>query len=154
MRLYFVRHGKAEQAAESDHARELTTKGAARVRVLAGALAHMGVTPDYVYASPRVRAQQTAQIMADMLGATVETRDAVNFSFSLEAVETLTSDLSPDSDVMFVGHNPSMSQVVQDICGAQVSMKTGAVACVETGSSSRYGMLQWYVYPKMFEKLD
>jgi phosphohistidine phosphatase len=155
MRLYFVRHGKAEAGSGNDHDRQLTPAGAARLETEARVIQKLGIRPQVIYSSPRVRALQTAQIIAQVLDAPVEVRDEVNFDFNLSAVAALTADLSPEAEVMFVGHNPSMAQVVQGITGANVVLKTGSVARVDIDLPGRdlRGQLVWLLAPKVFDLL-
>lgn len=148
MKLYFMRHGKAVDAAtmESDFARPLTEKGAKRVRRMAQALANMKVSPTAIFASPRVRAQQTAHIMADALGKTVTTREEVNFDFDATHIEEMIFSFGNDAEVLFVGHNPSMSEVVRRITGATVNMDVGSVVCaLVTPYNITDGELAWYM---------
>jgi phosphohistidine phosphatase len=146
MKLYFVRHGKAVDASlmPNDFDRPLTDKGAKKVRKIANVLHGMGIAPSAIFASPRVRAQQTALIIAETLHKTVTTREEVNFDFSVHDVEKLVTGYPNDAEIMFVGHNPSMSQVVRDVVGANMNMDVGAVVCaLVTPYSVRDGELAW-----------
>ncbi len=148
MKLYFMRHGKAVDASlmDNDFDRPLTDKGAKRVRRIAHVLMSMGVRPEVIYASPRVRAQQTALIVAEALGRKVTTRDEVNFEFQAEHVERMIHGFGNDAELMFVGHNPSMSDVVRRVTGANVNMEVGAVACASVTPYNIYdGELAWYI---------
>jgi phosphohistidine phosphatase len=148
MKLYFMRHGKAADAAlyEEDFERPLTEKGAKRVRRISQWLARMGVNPTVIYASPRVRAQQTAVILAEALGKSVTTREEVNFDFSLQHLRTMTQGFSLDAELVFVGHNPSISEVVQQVTGAHLNMEVGSVACAQVMPHAlEHGELMWYL---------
>ncbi len=73
MRIYFLRHGKAEDRAEwpgDDASRPLTAEGEAAMRREAKALRAMDLAPDVIVTSPLVRARRTAEIVADELGMT------------------------------------------------------------------------------------
>ena len=155
MRLYLVRHGKAEPQSTNDHDRKLTADGAERLQTEAQVLARLGVNPQHIYSSPRVRARQTAEIIASALDKTVEIREEVNFGFNVNALARLVHGLPANAEVMFVGHNPSMSAVVEAITGATVEMKVGSLARVDLDSTSRepYGYLVWLLAPKVFDVL-
>lgn len=158
MRLYFLRHGEAEDmsSATSDHDRKLTTKGIERLEIAAKVMASLPIKPSHIYASPRVRALHTAEIVAKALGKKVEVNDAVNFNFNLSAVETLIDGLDTTDEVMFVGHEPSMSQIVGQLTGSNVAMKRGGLARVDTvfPTSPLRGQLIWLIAPKIFDALD
>src|SRR5262245_6116006 len=95
MKLYLVRHGKAQTADGSiaDEARQLTPDGRKRLETEAQALARIGVDPAHIFSSPRVRAQQTAEIIATALHKTVEIREEVNYDFDVSAIATLIQGL-------------------------------------------------------------
>ena len=151
MRLYFIRHAEAEDLAASDFARELTEHGIQRTELIGQMLKGLGVAPAEVYASPRLRAQQTAEIIAESLNRPVTTDEGLDFDFDLDVVARLIEPLAPDAEVVFVGHNPSMSAVVARISGASVGMKKGAVARVDIYDDALRGALAWMVTPKLLE---
>ncbi len=155
MRLYFLRHAEASYDAATDHDRPLTQRGIERIRTAAKVMQKLDVNPVHIYSSPRVRAVETAQIVAEALGKTVEVRDGVNFSFNVNAVRALIDGLTERQDVMFVGHNPSMSEVVSELTGANVSLKKGGLARVDVFSPSLEGCeLVWLITPKIFDALE
>jgi len=158
MKLYFLRHGEAEDmsAGISDHDRKLTTKGIERVQTAAKVMSRLHIKPTHIYASPRVRALHTAEIVAKTLGKKVEVNDSVNFGFNLSAVETLIAALAVDDEVMFVGHEPTMSKVVGELTGANIVMKKGGLARVDAviPTSPLRGQLIWLIPPKIFDALD
>lgn len=156
MKLYFLRHGEAEEGADMpDHERRLTPRGIERVTHAAAIMRRLDIAPLYIFSSPRVRAWQTADIVAQALGMAVDRRDEVNFSFSVDAVRTLIAGLNADESVMFVGHNPSMSAVVHDLTGAALALKKGGLARVDLHSLNPLrAELVWLIAPKVFDSLD
>ena len=74
MQLYFLRHAIAHDADEntSDEQRALTDKGIAHTRHTARLIKALGVKPNRLYSSPLVRARETANIVAQLLGIEVE----------------------------------------------------------------------------------
>lgn len=157
MKLYFVRHGKAQTADGSipDHDRQLTTDGAARMQAEARVMARLGIKPDRIYSSPRVRALQTAEIIGKAVKTPVEIREEVNFDFDMSAVKALTQGLANEAEIMFVGHNPSMEVVLHQLTGADVMMKVGSLARVDTSTpnSAQHGYLIWLIAPRVFDAL-
>lgn len=81
MKLYFVRHGESEANVTREFSNHnppkhpLTAKGRAQVEALAERLAGLPLTA--IYASPLLRAQQTAEILAAPHGLTVQNADAL-----------------------------------------------------------------------------
>jgi len=135
MQLYFFRHGHAEdaQAPEfDDFARNLTDKGVERTQAAGRALVRLGIKPARLYSSPRVRARQTADILAAALGVEVLVREEVNFGFNMRMVGPLVSDINNEDAVMFVGHEPDLSITVSALAGGgEVEMKKGGMARVD-----------------------
>lgn len=66
MKLWVLRHGEAEQRANTDPQRRLTDHG--REQVLRSAARLLGQPLQAIIASPYVRAQQTAALVHDTLG--------------------------------------------------------------------------------------
>jgi len=111
MKLWVLRHGEAvpHGSRAHDSERELTDHGRQEVLRSAGLL--MGQPLTAIYASPYLRAQQTAQLV----------RDALGFEPEIRTVDWLTPDTEPDkvaeqmvavSDVLLVSHNPLVGNLL------------------------------------------
>lgn len=155
MKLYFMRHGKASPFANTDEQRPLTPEGADHIRLLGQFLHDLGVAPERIYSSPRLRALQTANLIGDALGLAPVINNACNFHFDVDKMLPLLQGLSEDAEVMFVGHNPSMSEIVGAVAGAQVDLSTGGVAYVTRFSPERPadGTLKWLLTRKLLTAL-
>lgn len=157
MKLYLVRHGKAQAADGSveDAARQLTPDGRKRLETEAQALARMSIDPLHIFSSPRLRALETAEIIAKALNKQVEVREEVNYDFDVRAIGKLIHGLPPDAEVMFVGHEPTMSDTIHELTGANVVMKVGSLARVDIEGSQTdlYGQLVWLLAPRVFDGL-
>ena len=157
MKLYLVRHGKAQAAdgTVEDTLRQLTPDGRKRLETEAQALARIGINPTHIFSSPRVRALQTAEIIASALHKTIEIREEVNYDFDISAIATLIKGIPPDAEVMFVGHEPTMSDAIFRLTGADVVMKVGSLARVDIENSqpALHGQLIWLLAPRVFDGL-
>ncbi|MDD0996316.1 phosphohistidine phosphatase SixA [Pseudomonas sp. TNT2022 ID1044] len=111
MKLWVLRHGEAVPHGSRSHdsERELTEHG--RQEVLSSAAKLIGQPLTAIYASPYLRAQQTAQLV----------REALGFEPEIRTVEWLTPDTDPDkvaeqmvavSDVLLVSHNPLVGNLL------------------------------------------
>jgi len=150
MVLYLVRHGIAvdrmDPACPPDPERSLTAKGKKRTRAVARGLKALDLKADLMLSSPYMRAIQTAQIMADVLGFD---------SDRIRLTESLLPDKNPvalceelrqldGSQVMCFGHAPNLDEVVAYLLGAPdsaCSLKKAGVAGLtfrepEAGSAS------------------
>lgn len=80
MKLFFTRHGESQANIERiisnrDRPHSLTAKGRTQAAFLAEQLVPEPITA--IYASPILRAQETAQIIAQRVGAPIYTNDAL-----------------------------------------------------------------------------
>ena len=110
MKLWILRHGEAEpHGKRPDSERALTAHG--REEVLRSAAHLIGQPITAIYASPYLRAQQTAQLV----------REALEFEPEIRTVEWLTPDTDPDkvteqlvsvSNVLLVSHNPLVGNLL------------------------------------------
>jgi phosphohistidine phosphatase len=156
MKLYFLRHGHAESATSqiSDHDRTLTDEGVRHVTNAARVMAAMQVLPDHVFSSPRLRARQTAEIVAGRLSLPVQTRDEVNFGFDLHGLQHILEPVGEGSSVMFVGHEPSLSQLIRQISGARIALKKCGLARIDVDNITAHrprGQLVWLLTPRVFD---
>ena len=155
MHLYFFRHAEAEDGSATlpDHARQLTKRGVERTRHAATVLKSLGIKPAQLYSSPLVRARQTADILAEALGVTVEERDEVGPGFNTQAIDRLVRDAQNDDEVMFVGHEPDFSATISALIGGGwVDMKKGGLARIDLDNTQPLrGMLVWLIAPKVFD---
>ena len=116
MKVIIMRHGQADWSAPSDSERHLTRQGMQEVSSTIAQLA--GQQVDRIFASPYLRARQTAAIASE--------------AFAID-VETL-ADLEPDGDsasvvqalpatgvVMLVSHMPQVSCLAGLLCDGSTS---------------------------------
>lgn len=140
----------------SDFDRPLTQDGIKRIAREAKALAALDVALDAIVTSPLVRARQTAEIVADELTLRDKLRqdDRVGLGFSAARLAEILHDYPDAEQVMFVGHEPSMSTTVGELIGGgEVDFKKGALACVEiTRESPLAGRLLWLAAPKLLTR--
>jgi phosphohistidine phosphatase len=152
MRLYFLRHGEAEEAAATDQERPLTERGRERITTAARVIAALDLKPGHIYSSPRVRARQTAEPVARALKCEVEVRTEVDYNFNVEAVVKLIQGLDDHAEVMFVGHEPSMSSTIEEMTGGRVEIKKGGLARVDVDAADLpHGTLVWLITPGIFD---
>jgi len=156
MELYFFRHGHAEDAQGpdfDDFARKLTDKGIERTQAAGRALHKLGVKPVRIYTSPRLRARQTAEILANELGLVPEAREELNFGFNPHLIPALINDIPNDTAVMLVGHEPDLSITVGALVeGGEIEMKKGGMARVDLlARTPMRGVLMWLLTPRAFE---
>jgi len=130
--LWLLRHAEAvpHGARERDDDRELTERGEAQSRVAGAALRTLGIEFAAVYTSPKLRAEQTALLVCEAMGAAAPiVHEPLREGFS--AAEALALARGVDGErLLVVGHNPDMAQIVYDLSGARVGFKKSGIAAV------------------------
>lgn len=136
--LWLLRHGDAvPHGARPDPERELTPKGERQSRVAGQAMARLGIELEACYASPKLRARDTARLACAALGQDVVEERALEAGFDRRDVEELLQAHGDGACVLLVGHNPDFEQLVLDLTGGRVDFKKGGLAGVRLGGSER-----------------
>jgi phosphohistidine phosphatase len=155
--LHFLRHahaGDPEAWTGSDEARPLSEKGEKQAERLGAFLAGVGFKPDVIVTSPKLRAAQTAEIVAKHLGIQISFDDRLAGAFEVETLETLLRDAGDPVRPVVVGHDPDFSEVLAELSGApQLPMPKGALARVDIERPLRAGggTLHWLVPPDLLK---
>ncbi|MGE5313555.1 MAG: phosphohistidine phosphatase SixA [Acidobacteriota bacterium] len=160
MVLYFIRHGEAGTVAPSDFERTLTMHGKAEADGVGRALKLLVGRAHSIFASPIIRAQQTASIIRSHLGTA-----------PIEPCEHLTPGADPrnlfaelkhctnDSNVLLVGHEPFLSTCVSTLVSGQsdarILFRPATVACVSVGPviERGAGRLDWLMNAEQMARL-
>ena len=125
--LWLLRHAEAEEGSP-DAERKLTKKGEKQAKTAAKALKKLGVQLDACLSSPKVRAADTAKPVSEALGLEVQLEPKL--AGGPFDPEQLAAGLG---EVLLVGHDPDFSMAVHDLTGAQVRLKKGGLAGVDSG---------------------
>ena len=125
--LWLLRHAEAADGLPDDQ-RPLTRRGQTQARTAGRALVRLGAKLDICLTSPKVRAEQTANLACRALDLDVRVEPAL--AGEPFDVGELTAGLD---SVLLVGHDPSFSLTVHDLTGAQVRMAKGGLAAIKKG---------------------
>lgn len=151
--LYLLRHAHAGDASTwdgPDALRPLTDKGRRQAERLGRFLAETGFASDAMITSPRVRAAQTAEIVADLLGTSVTVDERLGGGLDIRAAEAILADHGDPERPVLVGHDPDLTDLLARLCGADgVPMRKGALARIEIDRPllPGGGMLRWLIPP-------
>jgi phosphohistidine phosphatase len=153
--LCLLRHASAadrETWDAPDELRPLTEKGRRQSERLGRLLAAAGFAPDAVLASPLVRARETAEIVADVLGVPVRLEPRLGEPLDLATIEAILDDAGSPRRPLLVGHDPDFSELVSELVGGSpIFMRKGALARidVERPLEPGSGDLRWLVPPDL-----
>jgi phosphohistidine phosphatase len=153
MYLYLVQHGAALNR-EVDPERPLTEEGRSSIRKVARYLALSGKLPiAKIFHSGKLRAQQTAEIIAGELGLKGKVEEGKELnpqSLPWGWVERL-ADMQ--DNIMIIGHLPHLKRltallICQDESKACVEFRNGGVVCLARNESGIWS-LQWILIPEI-----
>ncbi|PZR72877.1 MAG: phosphohistidine phosphatase SixA [Chthoniobacterales bacterium] len=152
MKLYFLRHGKADWPnwEKSDDERPLTEEGEEQVAAVAKLLARLEIAPA-ILTSPLPRASQTANIAGKYLKTEVCEEPLLRPGFDAARLKTILKNSSGKS-LMVVGHEPDFTHIIYQLTGGRTKLSKAGVALVELETGSTKGELRWLVPPKFATK--
>lgn len=152
MKLYLVRHGDAVDQSP-DALRPLSELGSQEVMRVARQLHIAGVRVGRIWHSGKLRAEQTAALLAKQVGVRNRT-ERIQGIAPMDSVAEFARDLDVwQEDTMIVGHMPFMARLVTFLlqsgtaCDA-VDFATGSVACLERTADDCWE-LQWLLCPSL-----
>ena len=158
MQLGLLRHAHAGDPGawdRPDDLRPLSDKGRQQAERLGRVLAAAGFVPDAVLTSPRVRAHETAEMVADRLGVPVRIDPRLGSSLDLATVEAILDDAGGLVRPVLVGHDPDFSDLLALLTGSPgLRMRKGAFALldVERPLSPGSARLRWLVPPDLLPR--
>lgn len=153
LRLHLLRHADAgdPMAWTSDDAlRPLSAKGRRQAERLARHLVAIGFETDAMISSPKVRARETAEIVADALDVTVRLEERLAVGFDISIVEAILHDAGGPQRPVLVGHDPDFSDVAADLSGTPaLVLKKGALVRIDVDAeiAPGSGRLRWLLPP-------
>lgn len=133
MRLYVVRHAKAEEGAPGgrDEDRPLRARGERQADHLAAALSEIDHPPTLVITSPFVRAFDTAERINRALEAEFMTDGRLCVGEPVSGVLGLIRERALTGALCLVGHNPQL----EHLCGTLLAGPAAPPVRVRTGEA-------------------
>ncbi|AUX78170.1 SixA phosphatase family protein [Sinorhizobium fredii] len=119
-RLMLLRHAKsAWPEGVADHRRPLAGRGRKAAPVIGAYMAEQGLVPDLALVSTARRAQETWELVAEALPASVDSRDAVGiYEVAAKAILGVIRGVEPSvRSLLLVGHNPGMEELALLLAG-------------------------------------
>jgi phosphohistidine phosphatase len=156
--LHFLRHadaGDPEAWTRPDAERPLSSKGKRQAERLARLLASTAFRADAIISSPKIRAEQTARPLAELLGLEVTIEPRLGGPFDLDDIDAILHDAGDPRRPVLVGHDPEFSDTVAELTGApSLSMKKGAMLRIDIEPPLRAGegRLAWLVTPELLKE--
>lgn len=152
--LHLLRHAHAGDSTEwqgPDEERPLTKRGRHQAERLGRFLVANAIRPDAIVSSPRVRAIQTAELVAEALDLPVTIDLRLGDGFDLGELERIAIETGVAAP-MLVGHDPDLSYALAGLCDADgLAMRKGTLATIDAERPLRpgSGVLRWLVPPEL-----
>ncbi len=156
MQLYLVQHGASKDVGE-DPERSLTDDGRQVVEQMASYLSLLGFTPDRIEHSDRLRARQTAEILAGRLRPPEGTKRVAGMGPN-DQVEPMRERLQTEVDnLMLVGHLPYLARLAAMLLGMRkdrivVEFRMGGVVRLDRNETGEWAVC-WAVTPELLPAL-
>jgi phosphohistidine phosphatase len=152
MFLYLVQHGDAKKE-EEDPARPLSDKGVADIKKVASFISRLNITIDEVLHSGKLRARQTAEIIADSMNITKGVSETEGLAPLNEPVLWAEKLQTKTHSLMLVGHLPHLGKLSSFLLSGDkensiIAFKMGGVVCMKRDDSGTW-TLQWMITPEI-----
>jgi phosphohistidine phosphatase len=150
--LYLVQHGAAKTEAQ-DPKRGLSDEGRRAVERIADFLSTLQLSLDRIEHSGKLRAQQTAEILAARLRPIEGTREVPGLAPN-DDIEPMRARLEKESEnLMLVGHLPYLSRLAARLLGlgadqTVVQFQMGGVVRMDRGDAGPW-IVGWMVVPEL-----
>ena len=165
-KILLVRHGRTEEKSQGqrDQDRSLTTEGMQNSSLMGDYLSNQGIDPELIITSDALRAQQTANLIAEQLKYPIQ-KIHINtniYEGSVRVMMTLINQLEDRySSVMMVGHNPSMLYLAEYLSKAEIeSLTTCGIIIIDFKIKSwkrvqeGSGSFADYIYPDLVNSIN
>ena len=131
--IFIVRHGHAEFEAHRDFDRELKLKGVKAVKKTADFIQRkskeLDIITEICISSAAVRTKQTAEIICSINHLkTIEYHQHLYTTTISEWLDKILN--SRLRNIIIVGHNPTFSQMLNNLCGYELYMKPANCALI------------------------
>ncbi|HEX7474216.1 MAG TPA: histidine phosphatase family protein [Candidatus Limnocylindrales bacterium] len=153
LELLLLRHADAGDSmawTRPDAERPLSPKGQRQAARVARWLLSIDHRPDAIITSPKVRAAETAAVVADVFGMSVVSEPRLAGALDVHLVEEILRDAGGPSRPMLVGHDPDFSELAAFLSGLMtLEMRKGALVRIDLVPplDAGGGTLRWLVPP-------
>ena len=152
MSIYLVQHGKSLPK-DVDPQQGLSQQGISDTKRIAGVAAGYSVHVGSIKHSGKARARKTASIMAEHLTPGRPPVEAPGLGPNDDVI-AFAKALSPDEDLMIVGHLPFLSRLVSFlITGSTDSeifrFQNGGILCMDRQPEKDSWFIRWTLMPEI-----
>lgn len=152
MKLYLVQHGEASPK-EVDPDRPLTERGREDIERLTAFLGRAGIQVERVIDSGKLRAAQTADLLAQTMAPLVELETNHHIQPNDDPAEIDWEQVTGGRDTLVVGHLPFMARLVTLLVTGDpdrpvVAYQPGSIVCLESDAEGGW-LIDWMIRPEL-----
>lgn len=152
MNLYLVRHADAKSEQE-DILRPLSEKGVNEIKKIAHHLSKLNPEIDQMFHSTKLRAKQTAEILAEKLKPAKGISEAKDLSPQDDPRKWAERLNETFNNIMLVGHLPHLEMLTSLLLAGDMDkdiivLPTAGIACLERDDEGTWS-LQWMITPEI-----
>ena len=152
MKLYLVQHAKAASK-DADPQRPLTEEGRRDIQKVAAFIKPLNLSVDYLWYSGKKRAQQTVEILAEVVEVTKEMSAHDDLAPNDDVTLLKDEIISKNQDTMIVGHLPFLTKLASLLLtGSEslntVAFKNGGIVCLDYSDDNQW-QLRWMIVPAL-----
>lgn len=145
--VYFMQHGLAVNKAENPE-RPLSKQGLNHTRAIARHFKSCAMPISKIFHSGKLRALQTAEIIASEYNITTTTLDYLSPN---DDISTLLENLQTNH-VLYIGHLPFLEKLLSSLIGENeneklIQFQNSGVVCLEC-HNGQYS-IKWYLTPEL-----
>ena len=137
--LFLLRHAKAVSGSDSlrDIDRSLNDQGRRQAELVGKYLKEQNIGLDLVLSSTALRARETTELVLTAAERMSEVRnDQRIYEASAQQLLEVVSQIEEEkNEVLLVGHNPGLEELLKRLTGRLESMGTGTLAKIAIGGS-------------------
>ncbi len=160
--LYLIRHAKSDWSEKdiSDYERGLNKRGIKDLNTMSSYMSLRQITPDVILSSSALRAQITADTLAEKINYT----ERIHYMEELYMTrpETLLNTLRLQDDhynkIFLIGHNPELTEFANFLIDDHVTkLPTLGIIAIDFNIESweeldeNKGEVDFFIYPKQFK---
>ena len=152
MKLYLVQHAKAAPK-DVDPQRPLTEEGRRDIQKVAAFIKPLNLSVDYLWHSGKKRAQQTAEILADVVEVRKEMAAHDGLAPNDDVLTLKDEIISDQNDIIIVGHLPFLPKLASLLLtGSEssniVAFRNGGIVCLDYSDDNQW-QLDWMIIPEL-----
>jgi len=160
-KLLLLRHAKSswDDTGLADFERPLNDRGRRAAPLVGRFMRERELRPDLVLCSPAERTRQTVALVLEAAGLSAPVRfdERIYDATVGRLVEVVSQAGEGAGEILLVGHNPGMEELLELLTGETRRMPTAALARIHLDTDdwaelgAHTGRLEWHVKPKELE---